>query len=72
MAKEKFHVLRPHMGDKFYDIGDVREVEAATVKHLIGKTLIAEADVKIARKPDNKKADAPSNKSLPGLPGTKK
>lgn len=35
----KFTVTRPHMGDKFYDIGDEREAKEAEVSHLIGSCL---------------------------------
>lgn len=67
MAKESFKVLRPHQGDKWYDVGDTREVDPASVRHLIGKTLEAGGGSKKADEPANKKADEPANKKMPGM-----
>ena len=35
----KYRVLRPHDGDKFYKVGDVREGAENDLKHLVPLTL---------------------------------
>ncbi|WP_414659207.1 hypothetical protein ACMHYC_10780 [Acinetobacter courvalinii] len=39
----KYEVKREHFGDKFYKTGDTREADSATVKHLVDKGVLAEA-----------------------------
>lgn len=38
---ETFKVLRPHLGDKMYNVGDKRIADRATVKHLIDKGVLS-------------------------------
>lgn len=35
----KYRVLRPHDGDKFYNVGDTREGNENELKHLVPRTL---------------------------------
>ena len=35
----KYKVIREHLGDKQYSVGDIREVDPNRVVHLIGKCL---------------------------------
>ncbi|MEM9965003.1 MAG: hypothetical protein AAGC58_06620 [Asticcacaulis sp.] len=56
---ETFKVMRPHLGDKMYNVGDERIADRATVKHLIDKGVLAfkaepEAKDKADAKPKNK------------------
>jgi hypothetical protein len=57
----KFRVLRPHDGDQFYNIGDVREANEADVKHLVPLTLQPIAE-KAETATANKAAPAVKNK----------
>lgn len=56
---EKYRVLRPHDGDKFYNVGDIREGNENDLKHLVPLTL----------EPIKTKAEdaAPKNKSEKAL-----
>lgn len=42
--KENFKVVRPHLGDKWYDKGDTRSARRDTVKHLVKSGTLAEPD----------------------------
>lgn len=57
----KFRVLRPHDGDKFYNIGDTREASESEVKHLVPLTLEPIAE-KAVKPNSNKAAPAVKNK----------
>lgn len=60
----KYLVLRPHEGDKFYNVGDVREAVEGDVKHLVPNTLEAIGGEKSEAAPKNKAVkSAPKNKS---------
>ncbi|XYS24158.1 hypothetical protein ACSUBZ_12725 [Acinetobacter baumannii] len=39
----KYEVKREHFGDQFYKTGDTREADPVTVKHLVDKGVLAEA-----------------------------
>ena len=39
MALTEYNVLRRHVGDQTYEVGDTRKANAVEVSHLIGKTL---------------------------------
>lgn len=58
MAKEEFEVIRAHIGDKSYNVGDKRIAEKADVAHLIGRSLR-----KAAGPVENKAAPRVQNKS---------
>lgn len=57
----KFKVIREHLGDRYYLVGETREAQRADVKHLIGKSL--ELPGKAARPALNKAARPPVNKA---------
>lgn len=57
----KFKVIREHLGDRFYQVGETREAQRADVAHLIGKSL--EAPGKAAKTALNKAARPPINKA---------
>lgn len=50
-----FRVIRPHVGDKAYEVGDIRSGELSDLGHLIGKCLEPVA---------NKAAPAVQNKAV--------
>ena len=54
----KFKVIRAHVGDKPYAVGDTREANEADVRHLIGKSL-----EKMAEPVKNKAEPKPKNKA---------
>lgn len=58
MAKSKYKVLRPHIGDKEYSVGEIREAEESAVAHLEGKVL-----KKMSKSASNKAAQKPQNKA---------
>lgn len=78
---EKFEVIWPHLGDKKYERGDVREAHPATVSHLVKNGTLKPLDEKAKPKakakgktveksqpaPKNKaeESDTISNKSMP-------
>lgn len=65
MAKEKFEVIREHIGDKPYAVGDTREAEHSDVAHLIGTSLrkkAPEAKNKAEPKHPNKSEKVSSDK----------
>lgn len=58
----KYKVLRPHDGDQFYNVGDIRDANEADVKHLVPLTL----------QPIGEKAEKPStNKAAPPVKNKK-
>jgi len=60
----KYRVLRPHDGDKFYAIGDIREGNETELKHLVPLTLEPLKEGKAESAPANKaEKAAPKNKS---------
>lgn len=60
----KFRVIRPHDGDKFYNVGDTREGVEADLKHLVPLTLEPIKESKAETAPANKAVKAaPKNKS---------
>lgn len=65
----KFKVIREHLGDRFYQVGETREAQRADVAHLIGKSLALPGKTaktlsnKAARPPANKVDPAPANKA---------
>lgn len=64
---EKFKVKRPHVGDREYAIGDVREANSRDVAHLIPNTLepiVVES--KAEPHPQNKMDSVPLNKGRRG------
>ena len=60
----KFKVLRHHIGDQVYNVGDTREAQESDVRHLIGKSLKPLDGSKSEGAPKNKAVKrAPSNKA---------
>lgn len=57
--KQKYNVIRPHIGDQHYKKGDTRVADPRRVKHLIGTCL---EDPEAAKKPAKGKA-APKAKN---------
>jgi hypothetical protein len=52
MAEQEYTVIREHIGDKPYAVGDVRTADPKEVEHLIGKVLEpVERPAKKAKKP---------------------
>jgi hypothetical protein len=39
MAKQKYHVVREHYGDRSYATGEIREADPSDVKHLVPHVL---------------------------------
>ncbi|SDP92466.1 hypothetical protein SAMN05428967_4466 [Phyllobacterium sp. YR620] len=65
----KFKVLRHHIGDQVYNVGDIREARESDVKHLIGKSLEPLNGSKSEPAPKNKAVKrAPKNKAAPVAP----
>lgn len=58
----KFIVKRAHTGDREYAVGDVREANAADVRHLVPKVLEPMDGEKAEAAPSNKMEPEPSNK----------
>jgi hypothetical protein len=59
----EYRVLRPHDGDKFYNIGDTREGNESELKHLVPLTLEPITEAKAEKAPLNKAVKAaPKNK----------
>lgn len=56
----QYTVIRAHLGDKWYNEGDPRELSEAAAQHLIGKVLIPASPV-----PHNKAAHASETKASP-------
>lgn len=67
-----YKVLRPHLGDKPYQPGDVRSAKAATVSHLVAKGVLKPADQEDP-KDDERQQVAPENKAdaPPDVPAEK-
>lgn len=59
MAKKIYEVIRPHYGEKQYDVGDEREADSNDVAHLVPDTLKEKAE----SKSKNKAAAKSSNKA---------
>jgi hypothetical protein len=59
---QKFKVKRPHTGDREYSVGDVREANAADVRHLVPNVLEPMDGEKAEAAPSNKMEPEPSNK----------
>ncbi|MET4636168.1 hypothetical protein [Kaistia defluvii] len=57
----KFKVIREHLGDRFYKVGETREAQRGDVAHLIGTTLAPSG--KAAKPAKNKAAPPVSNKA---------
>jgi hypothetical protein len=60
----KYRVLRPHDGDKFYNVGDTREGNENDLKHLVPKTLQPIGQKAEGGAPKNKSEKAPKNKAI--------
>lgn len=59
----QYRVLRPHDGDKFYRIGDIREGNEIDLQHLVPLTLEPITETKAENAPLNKAVKAaPKNK----------
>lgn len=73
MAETKqYRVIRRHMGDRFYEVGDIREAAPGEVKSLVGKVLEEAGDVKSETAPLNKAEPAASEgKAATGRKGKK-
>ncbi|MHB2265030.1 hypothetical protein [Aliihoeflea sp. PC F10.4] len=60
----KYDVLRPHIGDKSYKPGDIREAKEGDVEHLVKKGVLAAAGAKAAKTaPQKKVGPKPANKA---------
>jgi hypothetical protein len=62
---KRFNVIRAHIGDRDYGIGDTREANEAEVSHLIGTCLEPVDDA------SKNAGGAPENKALKGAPKNK-
>ena len=63
----KFGVLRPHEGDRFYNVGDIREGAANELAHLVPHVLAPLETKAEPSAPLNKAEDAaPANKAAHG------
>ncbi len=62
---KQWRVMRRHMGDRFYEVGEIREASASEVKSLVG-TVLEEMKTKAEPAPSNKAESAPANKAAPG------
>lgn len=62
MAEKKYDVIRYHIGDKEYHVGDTRTANPAEVGHLIGLCLEEQKEKK-APASKNKAAPAAKNKA---------
>jgi hypothetical protein len=61
--KATFTVVRRHLGDRMYEVGETREGSKAELKHLIPHVLEEVAGAKAERAPQNKaEPAAPQNK----------
>jgi hypothetical protein len=56
----KFQVIRPHLGDRMYNIGEEREAEPGDVAHLVKGGVLVEKSA--GKAPANKAEDKPKNK----------
>ena len=64
--KENFEVVRPHLGDKWYDKGDKRAARRDTVKHLLKSGTLAElGDDATDDETENKATGAAETKPAP-------
>ena len=60
----RYEVQREHFGDRFYRTGEVRDVDASSVAHLVrAGILVAAKGKKAEEKPANKAAQKPQNKA---------
>ncbi|MBB2973953.1 hypothetical protein [Mesorhizobium sp. RMAD-H1] len=61
----KFHVIRPHLGDKMYLPGDTREAKEGDVKHLVDNGVLSTDE------PKSKALGKLANKAETGAPKNK-
>ncbi|WP_181892965.1 hypothetical protein [Falsiruegeria mediterranea] len=61
----EYKVVRPHQGDKWYDVGDTREAKPISVAHLVASGTLVDpsADDGAASSEGEKSAPAVENKS---------
>lgn len=63
-----YKVMRPHLGDKPYQSGDMRSAKAGTVSHLVAKGVLAPIDLDDAFADGGQKTEEVASSEAGGPP----